>query len=189
MVPSMKQLLLLGTLLTMMPLHALRAGEFSQKLEANGLSFTITSPNKAEGNTVIIKPQGLKNGDAPMTQEVEGLVTKAEIDDLDGDGAPELFVYTTSPGSGSHGTAYAWSTNGKKVLTDIFITPLAEKDLAGYMGHDEFAVVEGSFVRRFPVYKAGDSNSSPTGGWRQFQYKLKAGEACWILRIKRVVSF
>lgn len=181
-----RSLILACSLILSLTLHA---GEFSQKFEANGLSFTITSPNKGEGNTVIIKPQGFKNGDAPLTQEVEGLVTRAEIDDLDGDGAPELFVYTTSPGSGSHGKAYAWSTNGKKVLTDIFITPPAEKDLAGYMGHDEFAVVEGSFVRRFPVYKAGDSNSSPSGGWRQFQYKLKAGEACWILRIKRVDSF
>jgi len=179
-------LFLVGTLLLSLPLHA---GGFSQRLEANGLGFTVTSPNKSEGNTITIIPQGLKNGNKPIVQPVEGLVTKAEIDDLDGDGAPELFVYTTSPGSGSYGKAYAWSTNGKKVLTEIFIAPPAEKDLSGYMGHDEFAVVEGSFVRRFPVYKPGDANSSPSGGWRQFQYKLKAGEAGWVLRIKRVDSF
>jgi|APCry1669189000_1035189.scaffolds.fasta_scaffold18228_2 hypothetical protein len=181
-------LLIAGSLLLSLTLP-LQAGGFSQKLESNGIRFTISSPNKADGNTVTIQSRGLKNGDVPITQEVEELVTKAEIDDLDGDGSPELFIYTTSPGSGSHGKAYAWSTNGKKVLTDIFITPPGKKELSGYMGHDEFAVVEGSFVRRFPVYKTGDSNSSPTGGWRQFQYKLKPGEAGWILRIKRVVSF
>jgi len=169
-----------------LPLHA---GGFFQKLESNGLSFTISSPNKADGNTVTIQPHGLKNGDAPVTQPVEGAVSKVEIADLDGDGAPEVFVYTTSPGSGSYGRAYAWSTNGKKVMTDIFITPPGKKDLSGYMGHDEFAVIESSFARRFPVYKKGDPNSTPTGGWRQFQYKLKPGEAGWILWIKRVDSF
>jgi hypothetical protein len=179
-------LLIAGSLLLALPLQA---GGFSQKLESNGLSFTISSPNKVDGNTVTIQPHGLKNGDVPITLGVEGLVIKAEIDDLNGDGAPELFVYSTSPGSGSYGKAYAWSTNGKKVLTEIFITPPGKKDMTGYMGHDEFAVIESSFARRFPVYKAGDSNFSPTGGWRQFQYKLVPGEAGWVLRIKRVDSF
>lgn len=179
-------LLIVGSLMCAIPLHA---GGFSQKLQADGLSITVTSPNKSDGNTVTLRPHGLKNGDAPVVVPVEGLVTQAEIADLDGDGSPELFVYTVSPGSGSYGNAYAWSSNGKKVLTDIFIKPPQAKDLSGYMGHDEFAVVESSFARRFPVYKPGDSNDKPTGGWRQFQYKLMAGEACWILRIKRVVSF
>ena len=186
--PTMKSplMLLIFSILATLPLHA---GGFSQKLEMNGLSFTISSPNKAEGNTITIKPHGLKNGDASITQSVEGEVSKVEIADLDGDGSPELFLYTTSPGSGSYGKAYAWSTNGKKVLTEIFIKPPENKDLSGYMGHDEFAVIESSFARRFPVYKKGDPNSTPTGGWRQFQYKLKPGEAGWILWIKRVDSF
>jgi hypothetical protein len=178
--------LLVLSILAVLPLQA---GGFSQKLESSGLNFTISSPNKVEGNTVTIKPHGLKNGDAPITQSVEGLVTMAEIADLNGDGSPELFVYTTSPGSGSYGKAYAWASNGKKSLTEIFITPPREKDLSGYMGHDEFAVIESSFAHRFPVYKKGDPNASPSGGWRQFQYKLKPGEAGWILWIKRVDSF
>jgi hypothetical protein len=179
-------MLLIFSILATLPLQA---GGFSQKLEVNGLSFTISSPNKVEGNTITIKPHGLKNGDASITQSVEGEVSKVEIADLDGDGSPEIFVYTTSPGSGSYGKAYAWSANGKKVLTEIFIKPPENKDLSGYMGHDEFAVIESSFARRFPVYKKGDPNSTPKGGWRQFQYKLKPGEAGWILWIKRVDSF
>lgn len=178
--------LLLLSLFVNLPLQA---GGFSQKLDLNGLSFKVTSPNATDGNTVTIKPHDLKNGDTPLTQPVEGKVINAEISDLDGDGTPELFIYTIIPGSGSYGKAYGWSTNGKKVLTDIFITPPQEKDMAGYMGHDEFAVIEGSFARRFPVYKKGDPNSSPSGGWRQFQYTLKPGEAGWVLRIKRVDSF
>lgn len=179
-------LLLLGTLIFTIPLYA---GGFSQKLEAQGISFTISSPNKTKGNTVTIRPHGLKNGDVPVVLSFDGLVTKAEIADLNSDKAPELFLYTTSAGSGSYGKAFAWACNGKKSLTEIFITPPAKKDLVGYMGHDEFAVIENSFARRFPVYKPGDANSSPSGGWRQFQYVLKPGEAGWVLRIKKVDSF
>ena len=167
----------------------LQAGGFSRNFEENGIGYTVTSPNRSTDNTVTIRPRGFKNGNAPITKPVEGLVTQAEIADLNGDGAPELFITTTSPGSGSYGKAYAWATNGKKSLTEIFITPPLEKDLKGYMGHDEFAVIENSFARRFPVYRPGDSNASPTGGWRQFQYVLRPGEAGWVLRIKRVDSF
>jgi len=181
-----RALLIAGSLMLSLPMYA---GGFSQRLEENGITYTITSPNRADGNTVTITPKGLKGSNAPITIPVDGLVTKAEVADLNGDGAPELFLYTTSPGSGSYGKAYAWATNGKKSLTEIFITPPQEKDLSGYMGHDEFAVIENSFARRFPVYKPGDANSSPSGGWRQFQYKLKAGEAGWVLRTKRVDSF
>jgi hypothetical protein len=49
--------------------------------------------------------------------------------------------------------------------------------------------MENTFVRRFPVYKKGDTNSSPSGGFRQFQYKLKPGEAAWQMKIDRVESY
>ena len=39
--------------------------------------------------------------------------------------------------------------------------------------HDEFAIVETTLVRRFPIYKKGDANAKPTGGTRQLQYNLE----------------
>jgi len=59
----------------------------------------------------------------------------------------------------------------------------------GYMGHDEFAVVESSLARRFPIYKKGDSNANPTGGMRQLQYKLVPGEATWQLKLVNSTEF
>ena len=44
-------------------------------------------------------------------------------------------------------------------------------------------------VRRFPIYKDGDSDAKPTGGTRQFQYKLTPGEAGWILRLDKTVDY
>ena len=63
----------------------------------------------------------------------------------------------------------------------------------GYMGHDQFAVGEGALLRRFPLYHQNDTNSKlsgkPTGKTRQLQYKLKAGEAGWILRLDRSMDY
>ena len=93
-------------------------------------------------------------------------------------------------GSGA-GSLVAYAANRRKSLSEIYLPPLAEDPVAskGYMGHDEFRVVESTLVRRFPVYREGDTNAQPTGGTRQVQYKLKAGEAGWILRPDRVVQY
>ena len=57
------------------------------------------------------------------------------------------------------------------------------------MGHDRFAIVESTFVQRFPIYRDGDVNAKPTGGTRQLQYKLVPGEAGWILKLDRTVEY
>jgi hypothetical protein len=71
------------------------------------------------------------------------------------------------------------SANQRKSMSEIYL-PLVSDDAKaakGYMGHDEFAVVEGRLLRRFPVYMDRDTNAVPSGGVRQMQYKLKPGEA------------
>ena len=164
---------------------------FDRTLTLQGVSFYVTSPNVGSINTLRIQPSGLKADNSVIERQIEGTVTNAEVADLNVDGSPELYVYVTSAGSGSHGSLVAYSANKGKSLSQIYLPPLEEEKVAakGYMGHDEFAVVENTLVRRFPVYKDGDANSKPTGGTRQIQYKLKAGEAGWILRPDRTVSY
>jgi hypothetical protein len=165
------------------------AKPFDQTLDGGGFSVRITSPNKPGTSSVTITPKGLKKVNDPLTVPTESQVARAFLADMDGDNSPEVFIVLTSPGSGSYGQVLACSTNGRKSLTPIIIQEPPKKDLAGYMGHDAFEVMENTFVRRFPVYKTGDANASPTGGWRQFQYKLKPGEAAWQMKIARVESF
>jgi hypothetical protein len=164
---------------------------FDRTLTEQGVIFHVTSPNAGSINTLRIQPSGLKADNTLIERQVEGTVTNAEVADLNVDGSPELYVYVTSAGSGSQGSLVAYSANKGKSLSEIYLPPLEEDKIAakGYMGHDEFAVVESTLVRRFPVYKDGDTNSKPTGGTRQIQYKLKAGEAGWILRPDRTVSY
>jgi hypothetical protein len=118
-------------------------------------------------------------------------VTGAEIADLDADGAPEIYVYTHSAGSGSYGGLIAYAVGEGDSLSEIRLPPIEDDAEAarGYMGHDEFAVVENSLVRRFPIYREGDTNAGPSGGTRQIQYKLVAGESGRVLRKVRIVEY
>ena len=170
---------------------ALQSAGFDRTLTEHGVTFHVTSPNSGSLNPLRIQPSGLRANNTLIERQIEGTVTNAEVADLNVDGSPELYVYVTSAGSGSHGSLVAYAANKGKSLSEIYLPPMEEDKAAakGYMGHDEFAVVENTLVRRFPVYKDGDTNSQPTGGTRQIQYKLKAGEAGWILRPDTTVNY
>ena len=159
------------------------AGGFDRVFELQGISFHVLCPNQGSINQLEIIPAGLEIDNAVFKREIDGTVTGAEVADLNGDGSPEIYTYIHSAGSGSYGSLVAYSANNKKSLSEIILSPLADdkENSRGYMGHDEFAVVENYLVRRFPVYVKGDTNASPTGGTRQLQYRLKQGEASWVL--------
>jgi len=164
---------------------------FEQTLSLQGITFKVTCPNASSINTLTIEPSGLEIDNSPISREVDGTVTGAEVEDLNADGSPEIYVYVQSAGSGSYGSLVAYSANRKKSLSEIYLPPVADNPEAskGYMGHDEFAVVENTFVQRFPIYAEGDTNAAPTGKTRQLQYKLEAGEAGWVLRLDRTVEY
>lgn len=156
-----------------------------------GITFTVTCPNSSSLNKLTITPKGLKGDNRPVTVEADGTVTGSEVADLNGDGSPEIYVYVTSAGSGSYASLVAYGANNKKSLSGITLPELSDdkKSSQGYMGHDEFQVVENSLVRRFPIYKDGDSNAKPSGKMRQLQYKLKAGEAGWLLKLDKATEY
>jgi hypothetical protein len=189
--PTKTFVCLWGVILTLGLCPAALAAGFDQTLSLQGISFHITCANQGSINPLRIEPKGLKERNDVITRDIEGTVTGAEVSDLNADGSPEIYVYVSSAGSGSYGTLLAYSANKKKSLSEIYLPPLEEtpKAMKGYMGHDEFAVIESSLARRFPLYKDGDTNSAPSGGMRQIQYKLKAGEAGWILKIHRIDQF
>ncbi len=164
---------------------------FDQTLTLQGISFRVASANSGSINELKIVPSGLLIDNASIVRAIEGQITRAEVADLNADGSPEVYVYVRSAGSGSYGTLVAFSANQRKSLSEIHLPPISDdaKAVQGYMGHDEFAVVEGTLVRRFPVYKDADSNAAPSGGVRQLQYKLTPGEASWQLKLDRVVGY
>jgi hypothetical protein len=161
---------------------------FERTLRLQGVTFRVTCPNASSVNDLTILPSGLANDDRPITQEVDGSVTGAEVADLNSDGSPEIYVSVQSAGSGSHGSLVAYSASKKRSLSMIRLPPVAEDPRVskGYMGHDTFAIVGNRLVQRFPVYRPGDVNAAPTGGMRQLSYELVPGKAGWVLRLDKV---
>jgi hypothetical protein len=164
---------------------------FDRKLKLLGITFHVSSPNAASGNKLIIVPAGLQANNAPISRPVDGVVTGAEVADLNADQSPEIYVYVREPGPQKRGALVAYSANHKKSLSEIYLPPLAENKQAstGYHGHDEMAVVEGVLARRFPIFGKGGDMSVPTGKTRQLQYKLVPGEAGWVLKLDKMVEY
>lgn len=110
-------------------------------------------------------------------------INKVLVDDLDSDGFDELYIITISAGSGSYGNVIGIASLKDKSLSQITIPPVEEKDLKkggqfeGYEGHDSYQIIENSLSRTFPI-KLGKFTT------RGINYKLKAGEASYVLYIK-----
>lgn len=160
---------------------------FTKKLSLNNISFEINLINKL----LSIQPSGLNVDNTKVIKHIEGTISNAEIDDLNGDGFPELLIYVTSDGSGSYGTAIGYSVNNGKSMSEIYMPNIADNPKAnkGYMGHDEFAIVESSLCQRFPTYNPQDTNSNPTGKMRQIQYKLKVDENSKVFVVDKIIEY
>lgn len=158
---------------------------FDETFSLQGINFHVVTTNEGAINQLTITPSNLEIVNSVMKHEIDGSVTGAEIADINADGSPEIYVYINSAGSGSYGSLVAYSANNKKSLSEIYMAPLAydKVNSIGYMGHDEFTIIENSLARRFPVYNEGDPNCCPKGGIRQLQYKLIKGEASWQLKL------
>jgi hypothetical protein len=163
----------------------------SRSLNLQGARVQLSSANDASLNELKIVLAGLSRDNTAIVRSIDGQVGGAEMADLDADGSPELYVYVVSAGSGSYGSLVAYAANRRRSISEITLPPLADTPSAdkGYMGHDQFAVVENSLARRFPVYRDGDTHAASSGGVRQLQYKLKRGEAGWRLVVDRVVEY
>ncbi len=170
------------------PSTALSAGPFDRKFEMHGITFRVASPNSASGNRVAVTTTGLTIDNSPWVQEVDGVVTGAEVADINADLSPEIYVYVQGRDKEARAALVAYSANKKRSLSAITLPELAAQPGAtkGYCGHDEMAVVESVIARRFRIC---DENGQPSGKWRQLQYKLVPGEAGWQLRVDRMIEF
>ena len=141
--------------------------------------YHIKCSNKDfERNELDIKPVGFDNEAHEQGLYLKGAVTKSQIDDLNNDGFPDLIVYTVSGPKGELGNAYAFiSIENKKIIpVGLPDVQLDAKYRDGYRGHDEFSLMEGTLLRKFPLYKTDDKDNAATGGKRIIQYQLTGSE-------------
>jgi len=170
---------LLGGVLAAALTATAQAGAFQKSASLQGVSFQVNATGSGSIRQLVVKASEKGKALPSIKEEIDGSVTGMEVEDLNSDGRPELLVYVTSAGSGSYGSVKAWTVSKAHTLLPINMPELSGKWANGYMGHDSFAVVETTLMRRFPVYRPGDSNAKPTGGTRTVSYKLVPGEASW----------
>lgn len=166
--------------------------KFNKILQLQDVGFNVSSIKKDGKNTLTILTFGLEEREYNETFNIDGEeVVNAEVEDLNADGSPELFVYTQSVGSGSYGKVHAFSVNDKKSMSEVYFQPTAENNKInkGYMGHDEFSVIENTLGQRFPIYTEGDSNAEASGGTRQVSYGLVEGEAMRKLEVVNITEY
>ena len=164
---------------------------FQKTLTLQNISFDIKTSGEGSISQLSIQPTGLEIDNQNIILEIGGQVVNAEIEDLNSDGFPEILIYTMSAGSGSYGNVIGYSVNNGKSISQIYFPEIFknEKASSGYMGHDEFAIIETTWARRFPIYKAGDTNNKPTGGTRQIEYKLKDSEASRLFVMDKISEY
>lgn len=151
------------------------------------ISFHITSPNSAAGNTLRIVPAGLQIDNSPIEMNIDGLVTGTEVADLNSDRSPEVYIYVRQPGAANRLSLVAFSANNRKSLSGVHLPELDEARATskGYCGNDQMALVKGKFVRRFPLC---NDQGQATGKTRQVEYKLQPGESGWQLKLHSVTT-
>ncbi len=74
------------------------AAGFQKDLTIGKVTVHVRSSPTADTSLVHLRLSGPDTNPAPVTTRIRGTVTQAEVsDDLDGDGAPELYIYVACP--------------------------------------------------------------------------------------------
>lgn len=173
----------IALLVLILATQALRAEPFERQLESAGIGFHVRAANDSSIGTLEITHTGLVPGPATIRREIDGIVNGAEVADLDADGRPELYAYTTSAGSGSYGDVVGYAVTAGNGLAGIRLVEPTEQQMGdwGYRGRDRFRVEGQKLLRSFPVYRPEDPNAAPGGGSREVHYRLIADPAGHVL--------
>jgi len=144
------------------------------------VGYRVVCTNRyAEKNSMTITPVGFEKDARDVTAEIKGRVNKAEVDDLNGDGFPDLVIYVLNSGVKNKSTVFGISSEKNEGFRPVFFPDIVDdpKVRDGYDGHDEYSLIEGKLMRRFPLYNTTDTaNVKPLGMIRQIQYMMVVGE-------------
>ena len=162
-----------------------RQQAFEREFEWNDVDYKV----KGHNDKLIFE---FNDGKYTETHDITGYrVVDMEIGDINRDNQPELFVYLKAEKPNRALKLIGYSSNNGKSMSMVYL-PEPEQDAkayAGYYGFDEMAMVENSFCRRFPVIEKQDDQIYMNGMIRQLDYELVDGEACRILKIKRITEY
>jgi hypothetical protein len=161
------------------------ATPFTKEIAYDNIRFTVNSPGSASANSFTITPSGLSVTNEGMSENIQGQVVDVKVNDMDGDNSPEVAVIVEESPGGKR-KAHVYSSFARKSFGMVnFVDVTDETKLTGYQGGDEYEFIENTFIRRFPIYEGGQK----TGKTRQFQFKMKRGEAMKQLVLDKSLDF
>jgi hypothetical protein len=76
-------------------------------LTLQGVTFKVQTKGEGSVKQLVVKASEAGHAFPVIKSELMGSITGSEVEDLNSDGRPELFLYVTSPGSGSYGSVMA----------------------------------------------------------------------------------
>lgn len=141
--------------------------------------YRVDCRNKSiASNQLTIKPVGFESGARDISFTIKGRVASAQIDDLNRDGYPDLLITIFVDSNATSGTAYAFVSDGNKEIVPCVLPDPAmnSKISSGYKGHDQFTLMEGTLLHKFPIFNPKDEKDKPTGGNRVVMYQLAKAE-------------
>lgn len=156
---------------------------FDTSIKVGKVGYRVSCNNKSpERNIANISPIGFDKSIRDFSFEIKGRIHKAEVDDLNRDGYPDLVFYIFNNDSIPKGNVVAISSEKNENVAPILFPDIYDdpKYRIGYKGDDEFFLLEGSLMRRFPVFpvEGADTTTSKEPGtlMRQIQYTVVPGE-------------
>jgi hypothetical protein len=154
--------------------------KYDSTLKVAKAGYRVICNNKnLDKNNITISPIGFESNAREVSFEIKGRVKKAETDDLNNDGFPDLVIYVYDGKEGLYGKVLGIYSEKNETIGPIGFPDIMDdqKLKVGYKGNDEFLLMEGNLMRRFPIYQAVDSvNFVPSGMVRQIQYRVIRGE-------------
>lgn len=173
-----KIILLIIAFVTSMTVSAQRRYDSTMKVGKIGYRVSTNNKNE-ERNTTTISPIGFNSGARDVTIEVRGRIVKSEVDDLNRDGFPDLVMYIFNVTKNT-GTVIGVSSDKNESFQPIFFPDIADdpKLRVGYNGGDQFLLMEGMLIRRFPLFTMDSANNimKPIGMTRQIMYTVAPDE-------------
>ena len=141
--------------------------------------YKVTCRNRDIGsNQLSIRPIGFQSpANENMNYPIRGRVSAAQVDDFNSDGYADLMLFIYTDSAAHHGTVLALMSEGEKSILPCWLPDpaLDGKINNGYKGFEQFTLLEGTLLVKFPIFKPGDKDT-PTGGKRVVQYNFAHNE-------------
>ncbi len=162
-------------------INAQQAKQYDSTMKLGKAGYRVRCSNKkVDKNNVNINPIGFESaGSRDVDIEIKGRINKAEVDDLNNDGFPDMVLYVFNANDKNKGYVVGISSSSNEGMVPMFFPDILDdlKLRVGYNGYDEFELLQGTLLRRFPLFDNTDpANPKPTGLTRQIQYRVVAGE-------------